>query len=172
MCSHCRVWSSATTWVLTLYVWKRPIGSCWLSRQLTVVHKDSFKCSESSLFIITSSNANEGETHCLGHLCHSQAHLDTKMTWKMWPLWLVNFTERTGGNLKQATFTIISLIANVSYAKGPCCAVAVCHQPHFLHFYYLLPTLVLIRVQNYLYVLQSKMLWHWKSPPPHIKLKM
>ncbi len=44
------------------------IGSCWPLWQLSVVNKDSYECSESGLFI--SNNANEGEAHCTGHLCH------------------------------------------------------------------------------------------------------
>ncbi len=111
-----------------------------------------------------------GEARCPGHLClpvrrtlkkeKAPPHLDMKIVWKTWPVWLVNFTERTGSNLKLAIFTIINLIANVSYAKGPCCAVAISHEPHFLCLNFLLLTLVLIKaaigVQTLCYLAQAQ----------------
>ncbi len=46
--------------------------------------------------------------------------------------------ERIGGKIKLPIFTFINnLIANISYAKGHCCAIAISHGWHFLRFDYL-----------------------------------
>ncbi len=41
--------------------------------------------------------------------------MDTQISWNMWTvtLWLVHFAERNGNKL--ATFTVVNLIANISY---------------------------------------------------------
>lgn len=47
----------------------------------------------------------------------------SKLALGTWTVWLVCFSERTGGKL--ATFTIAILMANFSYAKVPCCVIAI-----------------------------------------------
>lgn len=54
--------------------------------------------------------------------------MDSYIVWKNWTVCHVHFALMLG------TFTVVNLIASVSYNKVPSCAVAISHKPHFLCF--------------------------------------
>ncbi len=68
----------------------------------------------------------KAEACCLDNFCNPMcrnlwknnvpAHMDSQMACNWWTitLWLVHFAERIGGKL--ATFTVVNLIASISYA--------------------------------------------------------
>lgn len=138
----------------TLYMLKRPVGSCCLAWLLTIANKDSFDSTEAGLF--TSTKANKAEV-CAALFAKTSKNNRHQQLWTH--TWLtvchVHFADML------ATFTV-NLIASVSYAKVPSCAVAISHKPHFLCFDYIFCPVLLFQTLCHLKQAQwEKRHWCW-----------
>lgn len=125
----------STTRVITLYIRKRLIGSCWRAWLQTDVNKDSFESSKPGLF--TSDITNKSDV-CANLFVKTSKERKRRRRC-LWTCrwlgrhghWLLHFAETIGGKL--ATFINAHLTANMSNILTYCPSGS-CHPVcHFAH---------------------------------------